>query len=121
MPTASTPPKTSAGALQLVAVGAQLPDHQRQERRGHQRELLQQDRRRRGVAAAQPKRRRLTSAKASTSSSRLGASFWPNHAERTAIGLHASTRAEGQPHRQRPAERQRGRQHQQVADSISSR
>ena len=62
------------------------------------------------AAAAQPKRRRVTSAKASTSSSRLGASFWPNQAERTAIGLQTSTAPSASRQPERPAEQQRGRQ-----------
>ena len=60
------------------------------------------------AAAAQPKRRRVTSANASTSSSRLGASFCPNQAERTAIGLQTSTAPSASRQPSGPAEQQRG-------------
>jgi len=42
------------------------------------------------AAAAERKRPRVTRAKASTTPSMLGASFWPNQADLTAIGLAAS-------------------------------
>ena len=73
------------------------------------------------AAAAHAKRRLVTSANASTSSSRLGASFWPNHAERIEIGLHTSTAPSASRQPEGPAEqerggkqRERGEQHEQA-------
>ena len=73
------------------------------------------------AAAAQPKRRRVTSANARTTSSRLGASFCPNHAERTAIGLQTSTAPIASLHPSGPRNSSTAGSSASVASSTSSR